>query len=145
MAKLARAVHVTDPHTRRPIVLQPGEEPAPHLAALVGDHAWEGGVRPTTNAPDTGQDDPPKPAHRDPCVDGSVCGGPHCPPETTEPGEGGGEGEDTLPDPDPEPEAKPAKPEPGPVPDKPTTAAKKTAAKTPARGRKAASQGDGGQ
>ena len=23
------------------------------------------------------------PGHRDPCVDGDVCGGPHCPPEAT--------------------------------------------------------------
>lgn len=49
MARLARAVHVTDPTTRRTVVLQPGEEPAPHLAALVTNPAaWEDGILPET-------------------------------------------------------------------------------------------------
>ncbi|MFB7592318.1 hypothetical protein [Streptomyces sp. NPDC056169] len=47
MARLIAAVHLTDPETRRPIVLQPGEEPAPHLAALItNEAAWEDGVLP---------------------------------------------------------------------------------------------------
>lgn len=47
MAKLARAVHVTDPKSGRRLVLAPGEEPAPHLAALVlSPSAWADGKLP---------------------------------------------------------------------------------------------------
>ncbi|WP_331764406.1 hypothetical protein [Streptomyces anulatus] len=47
MAKLVRAVHVTDPKSGRRLVLGPGEEPAPHLAALVQNPAaWEDGKLP---------------------------------------------------------------------------------------------------
>ncbi|MER6249373.1 hypothetical protein [Streptomyces griseorubiginosus] len=47
MAKLARAVHVTDPNSGRRLVLQPGEEPAEHLAALItAPSAWEDGHGP---------------------------------------------------------------------------------------------------
>ncbi|MER8003029.1 hypothetical protein [Streptomyces sp. NPDC095613] len=47
MAKLARSVHVTDPKTGRPLVLDAGEEPAPHLATLVRmASAWEDGTLP---------------------------------------------------------------------------------------------------
>ncbi|MGW0948550.1 hypothetical protein ACWD4O_39170 [Streptomyces sp. NPDC002623] len=53
MAKLARAVHVTDPHSGHHLVLQPGEEPAEHLAALITmPSAWEDGHAPDANAPE---------------------------------------------------------------------------------------------
>jgi len=56
MAKLARAVHVTDPHSGRRLVLQPGEEPAEHLAALITTpSAWEDGHAP--DAKETDNDD----------------------------------------------------------------------------------------
>lgn len=56
MAQLARAVHLTDPKTKRSIVLQPGEEPAPHLAALITmPSAWEGGKVPDPVEPDVQQ------------------------------------------------------------------------------------------
>ena len=56
MARLIAAVHLTDPKTRRPVVLQPGEEPAPHLAALItNESAWEDGVLP--DLADTAEDD----------------------------------------------------------------------------------------
>jgi hypothetical protein len=65
MAKLARAVHVTDPHSGRRLVLQPGEEPAEHLAALITTpSAWEDGHAPDAKEADndapgdtTGTDD----------------------------------------------------------------------------------------
>ena len=43
MGKLVRAVHVTDPKSGRRLVLAPGEEPAPHLAALVKNPAASSG------------------------------------------------------------------------------------------------------
>lgn len=47
MAKLAQAVHVHDPDRNRIVLLQPGEEPEPHLAALITNpDCWEGGVVP---------------------------------------------------------------------------------------------------
>lgn len=47
MAKLAAAVHVRDPERHRTVLLLPGEEPAPRLAALVTNPAcWEGGKPP---------------------------------------------------------------------------------------------------
>ncbi len=53
MAKLARAVHVTDPHSGRRLVLQPGEEPAEHLAALITTpSAWEDGRAPDAKEAD---------------------------------------------------------------------------------------------
>lgn len=58
MGKLVRAVHVTDPKSGRRLVLAPGEEPAPHLAALVKNPAaWEGGKLPTAAKKDTAKDD----------------------------------------------------------------------------------------
>lgn len=53
MAQLARAVHLTDPKTKRSIVLQPGEEPAPYLAALITTpSAWEDGQVPASVEPE---------------------------------------------------------------------------------------------
>jgi hypothetical protein len=65
MATLARAVHVTDPTTHRPVVLQPGEEPAPHLAALItSPAAWVDGILPGAedDSAGSGQDQLPDPA-----------------------------------------------------------------------------------
>jgi hypothetical protein len=44
MAKLIKAVFVKDPDRNRTVLLQPGEEPEPRLAALVTNpDAWEDG------------------------------------------------------------------------------------------------------
>lgn len=97
MAKLSKAVHVRDPERHRTVLLLPGEEPAPHLAALVTNpDCWEGGKLPA--APEAATN----------------------PPEETTPTQGDAS-EDTKP------------------------AARKTAAKKPARGRTAADEGTGGQ
>ncbi|WP_329047151.1 hypothetical protein [Streptomyces sp. NBC_01422] len=47
MAKLCKAVYVRDPERHRTVLLMPGEEPAPHLAALVTNpDCWEDGKAP---------------------------------------------------------------------------------------------------
>ena len=47
MAQLVKAVFVRDPERQRDILLTPGEEPEPRLAALVTNPAcWEGGKLP---------------------------------------------------------------------------------------------------
>jgi hypothetical protein len=56
MAKLIKAVHVRDPERHRTVLLLPGEEPEPRLAALVTNpDAWEDGKLPST-AENTGDD-----------------------------------------------------------------------------------------
>jgi hypothetical protein len=51
MAKLRKAVHVRDPERHRTVLLLPGEEPEPRLAALVTNpDAWEDGELPDTDA-----------------------------------------------------------------------------------------------
>lgn len=107
MAILAMAVHLTDPKTHRPVVLQPGEEPAPHLAALItAPSAW---------------------------VDGKL---PRLPKTEAESSDAASSGAaDTLPE-----EAEPA----GDATEDTKQAAKKTAARKPARGRTAAAEGNGG-
>lgn len=96
MAKLAKVVHVHDPERNRTVMLRPGEEPEPRLAALVtAPDAWEDGEPPTTDSQPTEMDPNPQP-----------------------------QGED-------EASSKPA--------------AKKTAARKPARGRAAADTGDSGE
>lgn len=108
MAELRTAVHVTDPETHRVVILQPGEEPAPHLAALVTNpDCWVDGILPDAPAADDGKDD----------------------------GKSTAETDTPLPDPDQGDDSEDTKP----------AAAKKTAAKRPARGRQAAVEGDGGQ
>jgi hypothetical protein len=103
MAKLARAVHVTDPHSGRRLVLQPGEEPAEHLAALITTpSAWEDGQAP--GAKEADNDDAT--------------------------GDTSGDSDD-----DGDRKAAPAAKK---------TAARKSAATKPARGREAADQGDSG-
>ncbi|WP_331728860.1 hypothetical protein OG693_39570 (plasmid) [Streptomyces sp. NBC_01259] len=98
MAKLSKAVHVRDPERHRTVLLLPGEEPAPHLAALVTNpDCWEDGQLP---------DAPAKDAESKSEETASATGD---------------DSEDTKP------------------------AARKTAAKKPARGRTAAAEGTGGQ
>lgn len=47
MAKLVKAVHVKDPDRSRTVLLLPGEEPEPRLAALITNpDAWEDGKLP---------------------------------------------------------------------------------------------------
>ncbi|MFF6844651.1 hypothetical protein ACFY8X_38675 [Streptomyces tanashiensis] len=61
MARLIEAVHLTDPQTKRRVVLQPGEEPAPHLAALItNESAWEDGILPELPDTDSGGDPDPE-------------------------------------------------------------------------------------
>jgi hypothetical protein len=46
-ARLVAAVHLWHPSTREAIVLQPGEEPEPGMAALITNpEAWEDGILP---------------------------------------------------------------------------------------------------
>jgi hypothetical protein len=54
MAKLITAVHVRDPERHRTVLLLPGEEPEPRLAALVTNPGcWEDGKLPDSEeAPD---------------------------------------------------------------------------------------------
>ncbi|MFF2731784.1 hypothetical protein ACFVS9_28235 [Streptomyces sp. NPDC058008] len=62
MAKLSKAVYVRDPERHRTVILHPGEEPAPHLAALVTNpNAWEDGETPVgkTEADTTSKDETP--------------------------------------------------------------------------------------
>lgn len=48
MAKLIKAVFVRDPERNRTVVLRPGEQPEPRLAALVTNpDAWEDGKLPS--------------------------------------------------------------------------------------------------
>lgn len=47
MAKLVKAVHVKDPDRNRMVLLLPGEEPEPRLAArITNPDAWENGELP---------------------------------------------------------------------------------------------------
>jgi hypothetical protein len=60
MAKLVKAVFVKDPDRHRTVLLHPGEEPEPRLAALVTNpDAWEDGKPPATGTPEQerGSDD----------------------------------------------------------------------------------------
>ncbi|MFE0207000.1 hypothetical protein [Streptomyces sp. NPDC058985] len=86
MAKLVQAVFVKDPERNRTVILRPGEEPEPRLAALVTNpDAWEDGKTPavagdsstaasgtgqSTNDDSTDKADPPaaKPAARKPAA-----------------------------------------------------------------------------
>lgn len=110
MAKLVRSVHVTDPQSGRRLVLAPGEEPAPHLAALVTNPAaWADGKLPN-------------------------------PPKTQEEtGQGADGPEDAAGE---TPAASDADDQAAPAAKK--TAARKSAATKPARGRTAADEGTSG-
>ena len=57
MAKLIAAVHVRDPERHRTVLLRPGEEPEPRLAALVTNpDCWEDGKLPDTAEADAKDD-----------------------------------------------------------------------------------------
>ncbi|MFE9559111.1 hypothetical protein ACFYOD_37400 [Streptomyces sp. NPDC006703] len=61
MARLAAAVHVQHPTTREWIVLEPGDEPAPELAAqITNPDAWQDGALPDSHA-QLEQDEPEAP------------------------------------------------------------------------------------
>ena len=61
MAKLAKAVYVKDPDRTGTVLLLPGEEPEPRLAALITNpEAWEGGKLPDA--------EPDKPAAKKPAA-----------------------------------------------------------------------------
>ena len=54
MAKLVKATFVKDPDRHRTVLLLPGEEPEPRLAALITNpDAWEDGQLPEPADPDT--------------------------------------------------------------------------------------------
>ena len=59
MAKLRKAVHVKDPDRNRTVLLLPGEEPEPRLAAMITNpDAWEDGQLPDLeDTPDAGDGD----------------------------------------------------------------------------------------
>ncbi|MEW2068629.1 hypothetical protein [Streptomyces sp. NPDC007346] len=111
MATLRKAVFVKDPDRHAMVLLRPGEEPEPRLAALITNpDAWEDGKLPT--AASTGDDQ----------------------------GDASGETSDDTGTADPKSDGNPNKGSEGTKP-----AARKTAARKPARGRTAAVEGTGGQ
>ncbi|MGS2592129.1 hypothetical protein [Streptomyces hebeiensis] len=114
-AQLAATVYVTDPDTHQTVELAPGTSPEPRLAALVTNPAAWVDGK-LPRLPKPKQDDPPGPTGNGPDgASGDVSG--------------------ASADPDnPTPETGDTKP-----------AARKTAAKKPARGRTAADEGTGGQ
>lgn len=58
MAKLVKAVFVRDPDRNRTVILRPGEEPEPRLAALVTNpEAWEDGELPAAAQAEEPSDD----------------------------------------------------------------------------------------
>ncbi|WP_329317937.1 hypothetical protein [Streptomyces sp. NBC_01262] len=60
-ARLAAAVHLQHPTTHEPILLQPGEEPEPEVAALITNpEAWEDGILP---GPAAAEDPPGEPVN----------------------------------------------------------------------------------
>ncbi|MFF7476671.1 hypothetical protein [Streptomyces sp. NPDC008092] len=57
MAKLVKAVFVKDPDRNRMVLLQPGEEPEPRLAALITNPgAWEDGELPDPEDDDSAKE-----------------------------------------------------------------------------------------
>lgn len=85
MAKLITTVFLKDPDRQRTIILNPGEEPAPHLAALITNpDCWEDG-----KLPDAAQDAD--------SGDGSDPSADADPEPSPEPVPGNGDDEDTKP------------------------------------------------
>jgi hypothetical protein len=128
-AQLVSTVYVQDPDTRQTVTLDAGTLPEPRLAALVTNPgAWVDGKLPRlpkTAKPETEPSNGPEGEGSGPSGDG--------------PADASGDGSATTSDDadqtSDEPKATTAT----------KTAAKKTAAKTPARGRTAAAEGTGGQ
>lgn len=70
-------------HGHSPVKLEAGQVVSGSLAEMLLRSA----PRKVTELPDgeqpaEGSSQQQEPAHREPCVDGDVCGGPHCPPES---------------------------------------------------------------
>ncbi|MFH8813136.1 hypothetical protein ACH4GZ_39055 [Streptomyces hygroscopicus] len=66
MAKLVKAVFVRDPDKHQTVILRPGEEPEPRLAALVtAPEAWEDGELPAAALAEAPQADGKKEEPRD--------------------------------------------------------------------------------
>jgi len=127
MAKLARAVFVRDPAKHQDILLRAGETPAPEYAVLVKNPAcWEGGKLPAAvkkhlagNSEDDGKGNDDGAAAQDDAGGDAQAGSADDQPKEEKPT--GDDSEDTKP------------------------AARKTAARKPARGRTTADEGTGGQ
>jgi hypothetical protein len=116
-AQLRGTVFVTDPDTRQTVELAPGTSPEPRLAALVTNpSAWVDGKLPRLPKTKTGDDSGP--SGNDP---GGASGGASADSADADDQPSGDDSEDTKP------------------------AARKTAAKRPARGRTTAAEGTGGQ
>ncbi|WP_327260031.1 MULTISPECIES: hypothetical protein [unclassified Streptomyces] len=126
MAKLARTVFVRDPDKHQDVLLHPGETPAPHYAVLVTNPAcWEGGKLPAAvkkhlaaGAEDGQGNDDAGAGQDDASGDDQV---DTADIESSEPEPKGDDTEDVKP------------------------AARKTAARKPARGRTTAAEGTSGQ
>ncbi|MFJ2007001.1 hypothetical protein [Streptomyces chartreusis] len=86
-------------HGHSPVMLEAGQVITGSLAELLLRTA-RGKV---TAVPDEqpADDDGQELVHRDPCVDGNVCGGPHCPPESV-PQDGVGGSQEPPPSDDPQ-------------------------------------------
>lgn len=77
-----------------PVRLAEGQVVTGELAALLLERAPKRVTRLDVPEQDSPEQEPP--GHREPCVDGSVCGGPHCPPASDPDGD-----PDGVPDPPP--------------------------------------------
>ena len=123
-ARLQAAVFVTDPETHQTVELAPGTSPEPRLAALVTNpSAWVDGKMPRLPKTQTQGED----GAGDPTGDG---------PDDAS---GDASGDSDVADPSSSPEDTPKA-----APAAKKTAARKTAATKPARGRDAADLGDSG-
>lgn len=71
-------------HGHSPVELEKGQVVSGSLAELLLRSASRKviALEDEDQATEEGQQQEPEPRHRQPCIDGSVCGGPHCPPET---------------------------------------------------------------
>ncbi|MFG2677046.1 hypothetical protein [Streptomyces sp. NPDC048445] len=128
MAKLARAVFVRDPDKHQDILLRAGETPAPQYAALVKNPAcWEGGKLPAAAKKHlAGSDEGDSQGLGDSAA-------------AQDDASGGAQGGDA------DTQSDEKTPTAGDDSDDTKPAARKTAAKKPARGRTAAAEGTGGQ
>ncbi|MFF8485163.1 hypothetical protein [Streptomyces antibioticus] len=68
-------------HGHSPVQLEAGQIVSGSLAELLLTSARRKVTALNDEALPATQPATPVPVHREPCVDGSVCGGPHCPPE----------------------------------------------------------------
>lgn len=75
-------------HGHKPVRLAAGQEVSGELAAMLLERA-SGKVTRLDTDQGKAKSVEDEPLHRAPCEDGSVCGGPHCPPEQKTPSEDG--------------------------------------------------------